>query len=140
MPPIYHPAWSKMMAGIGSTGTTKPRRVRFVPPLGGHGFDGGEHSRAGMTTLVLEELLIRRRNRHFVVEPKLRRGTERRQIFHRRTENPDMGGMRLRPALERREAAPPALPVGFLGGHAVRAEHAHIAVGVAADCRTLVAQ
>src|SRR5262249_16116644 len=111
----------------------EPCRSGLSPQLGGHCFDSSEHAGPGMTALIFEELLIRRSYRDLVIKPKLGRAPERREVFHRGAKDPDMGRMRLSRALERREAFPPALSVGFLRGPSIRVEHAHIAIGVAAD-------
>ena len=48
--------------------------------------------------------------------------------------------VRFGPAFERGETFPPALSVGFFRRLSVQAEHAHIAVGVAANAKALILQ
>src|SRR5262249_45366895 len=93
-----------------------------------------------MAVQIFEELLVRSGYGDLMVEPQLGRWCERRQILHRRAEDPDVGRMRFRPALERSKAPPPALAVGFFGRRAVGSEQAHIAVGIAADTEPFIAQ
>src|SRR5215831_2943743 len=93
-----------------------------------------------MAIQIFEELFARRGHRYLVIEPELGRRSQFREISHRRTKYADMGRVRFRPPLQRRKALPPALAVGFLADRAIPAKHAHVAIGIAADAKSLIAK
>src|SRR6478736_2923399 len=99
-----------------------------------------QHAGLGVTGQIFEELLVGSCHGDLVIESQFCRGAERRQILHRGAEYLDVSRMRFRPPLQRSQALPPALTVGFFTRVPVGCEYAHVTVGVAADAEAVIAQ
>ena len=90
----------------------------------------GGHAQAGARAAVdvLEELAVDRQHRDLVVEPQPGGRAQRGQVPHRRSEDREVRRVRLRPAFQGVEAAPPAHAVAAfapLDGDVAVAETAH---------------